>query len=150
MRNILFSFILFNALNLNAQEVNPVNTDDQKQDAYETFSLNVVPLAQQKILNESIPQQEKLVIQNLKELCDSDFTKNYLIQNIKNLQDENKELKKLLEESRKQNLMLEKVTIKCESDLNEKFWNNIILGGSTTIGAFIGSATCIYLNNNNK
>jgi len=144
MRNIfLLLMILLNSSIAFSQELTDVMPN-------EGFSLSILQPTKEKILNEVVPNKEKLVIQNLRELCDSDFTKNYLIQNIKNLQDENKELKKKLEESRTQNMFLEKTNIKCESDLKEEFWSRVIIGASTTFGAFAGSATCLLLNNNSS
>ena len=84
-----------------------------------------------------------MIIQNLKELCDSDFTKNYLLQNLNVLQEENKKIKAELELSRKDNLNLEKINLKCESNLEEQFWNKVIIGLTTTTGAFAGSALCL-------
>jgi len=142
MRNLFLGLmILLNSGIAIAQESNEILPD-------EGFTLHVLQPSQNKILNNSVSEKDKLMIQNLRELCDSDFTKNYLIQNIKNLQDENKELKKRLEEARTQNMFLEKTNIKCELDLKEEFWSRFIIGASTTFGAFAGSATCLYINNN--
>lgn len=126
---------------LYAQEL---TTQEEKKEEF-LFDLQLNSLHKQKRVDitEDLNQKNKLIIQNLKELCDSDFTKNYLLQNLNVLQEENKKLKAELELSRKDNLNLEKINLKCESNLEEQFWNKVVIGLTTTAGAFAGSALCL-------
>jgi len=126
---------------LHAQEL---TVQEEKKEEF-LFDLQLNSLHKQKRVDitEDLNQKNKLIIQNLKELCDSDFTKNYLLQNLNVLQEENKKLKAELEMSRKDNLNLEKINLKCESNLEEQFWNKVIIGLTTTAGAFAGSAICL-------
>ena len=126
---------------LHAQEL---TTQEEKKEEF-LFDLQLNSLHKQKRVDitEDLNQKNKLIIQNLKELCDSDFTKNYLLQNLNVLQEENKKLKAELELSRKDNLNLEKINLKCESNLEEQFWNKVVIGLTTTAGAFAGSALCL-------
>lgn len=126
---------------LHAQEL---TAQEEKKEEF-LFDLQLNSLYKQKRVDitEDLNQKNKLIIQNLKELCDSDFTKNYLLQNLNVLQEENKKLKAELELSRKDNLNLEKINLKCESNLEEQFWNKVIIGLTTTAGAFAGSALCL-------
>jgi hypothetical protein len=126
---------------LHAQEL---TAQEEKKEEF-LFDLQLNSLYKQKRVDitEDLNQKNKLIIQNLKELCDSDFTKNYLLQNLNVLQEENKKLKAELEMSRKDNLNLEKINLKCESNLEEQFWNKVIIGLTTTAGAFAGSAICL-------
>jgi hypothetical protein len=123
---------------LNAQEL---DVNEKKEEFL--FNLQLPGLQKKVDITEDLNQKNKLMIQNLKELCDSDFTKNYLLQNLNVLQEENKKLKAELELSRKDNLNLEKINVKCESNLEEQFWNKVIIGLTTTAGAFAGSAICL-------
>ena len=126
---------------LHAQEL---TAQEEKKEEF-LFDLQLNSLYKQKRVDitEDLNQKNKLIIQNLKELCDSDFTKNYLLQNLNVLQEENKKIKAELELSRKDNLNLEKINLKCESNLEEQFWNKVVIGLTTTAGAFAGSALCL-------
>ncbi len=137
-------YILAFMMTLSCLHAQELTTQEEKKEEF-LFDLQLNSLHKQKKvdLTEDLNQKNKLIIQNLKELCDSDFTKNYLLQNLNVLQEENKKLKAELELSRKDNLNLEKINLKCESNLEEQFWNKVIIGLTTTAGAFAGSAICL-------
>jgi hypothetical protein len=137
MKYILTFMLMIGCLNAQEPEVN-----EEKKEEF-LFNLQLPGLQKKVDITEDLNQKNKLMIQNLKELCDSDFTKNYLLQNLNVLQEENKKLKAELELSRKDNLNLEKINVKCESNLEEQFWNKVIIGLTTTAGAFAGSAICL-------
>lgn len=137
-------YILAFMMTLSCLHAQELTTQEEKKEEF-LFDLQLSTLHKQKKVDitEDLNQKNKLIIQNLKELCDSDFTKNYLLQNLNVLQEENKKLKAELELSRKDNLNLEKINLKCESNLEEQFWNKVIIGLTTTAGAFAGSAICL-------
>jgi hypothetical protein len=137
-------YILAFMMTLSCLHAQELTTQEEKKEEF-LFDLQLNSLYKQKRVDitEDLNQKNKLIIQNLKELCDSDFTKNYLLQNLNVLQEENKKLKAELELSRKDNLNLEKINLKCESNLEEQFWNKVIIGLTTTAGAFAGSAICL-------
>jgi hypothetical protein len=137
-------YILAFMMTLSCLHAQELTTQEEKKEEF-LFDLQLNSLYKQKRVDitEDLNQKNKLIIQNLKELCDSDFTKNYLLQNLNVLQEENKKLKAELELSRKDNLNLEKINLKCESNLEEQFWNKVIIGLTTTAGAFAGSALCL-------
>jgi hypothetical protein len=137
-------YILAFMMTLSCLHAQELTTQEEKKEEF-LFDLQLNSLHKQKRVDitEDLNQKNKLIIQNLKELCDSDFTKNYLLQNLNVLQEENKKLKAELELSRKDNLNLEKINLKCESNLEEQFWNKVIIGLTTTAGAFAGSALCL-------
>lgn len=137
-------YILAFMMTLSCLHAQELTTQEEKKEEF-LFDLQLNSLHKQKRVDitEDLNQKNKLIIQNLKELCDSDFTKNYLLQNLNVLQEENKKLKAELEMSRKDNLNLEKINLKCESNLEEQFWNKVVIGLTTTAGAFAGSALCL-------
>jgi len=137
-------YILAFMMTLSCLHAQELTTQEEKKEEF-LFDLQLNSLYKQKRVDitEDLNQKNKLIIQNLKELCDSDFTKNYLLQNLNVLQEENKKLKAELEMSRKDNLNLEKINLKCESNLEEQFWNKVVIGLTTTAGAFAGSALCL-------
>ena len=71
---------------LHAQEL---TAQEEKKEEF-LFDLQLNSLYKQKRVDitEDLNQKNKLIIQNLKELCDSDFTKNYLLQNLNKLIDQ--------------------------------------------------------------
>lgn len=137
-------YILAFMMTLSCLHAQELTAQEEKKEEF-LFDLQLNSLYKQKRVDitEDLNQKNKLIIQNLKELCDSDFTKNYLLQNLNVLQEENKKLKAELELSRKDNLNLEKINLKCESNLEEQFWNKVVIGLTTTAGAFAGSALCL-------
>ena len=137
-------YILAFMMTLSCLHAQELTAQEEKKEEF-LFDLQLNSLYKQKRVDitEDLNQKNKLIIQNLKELCDSDFTKNYLLQNLNVLQEENKKIKAELELSRKDNLNLEKINLKCESNLEEQFWNKVIIGLTTTTGAFAGSALCL-------
>jgi hypothetical protein len=137
-------YILAFMMTLSCLHAQELTAQEEKKEEF-LFDLQLNSLYKQKRVDitEDLNQKNKLIIQNLKELCDSDFTKNYLLQNLNVLQEENKKIKAELELSRKDNLNLEKINLKCESNLEEQFWNKVVIGLTTTAGAFAGSALCL-------